>query len=59
MYKKYLDEAYEAVSWKTVFLLASLIMGTGGYRVADFVRAGTGMSVLFLVVMLTVVNLLF
>ena len=37
----------------------ALIMGPGGYRVADFIRAGVGMSVLFLVVMLTVVNLLF
>jgi di/tricarboxylate transporter len=37
----------------------ALIMGPGGYRVADFIRAGVGMSVLFLVVMLTMVNLLF
>jgi di/tricarboxylate transporter len=37
----------------------ALIMGPGGYTVADFVRAGTGMSLLFLVVMLTMVNLVF
>jgi di/tricarboxylate transporter len=37
----------------------SLTIGPGGYRVADFVRVGGGMSVIFLVVMLTVVNLVF
>ncbi len=37
----------------------ALIIGPGGYRVADFVRVGLGMSVIFLVVMLTVVNLIF
>jgi len=37
----------------------ALIIGPGGYRVADFVRAGSGMTVIFLVVMLTVVNLIF
>jgi di/tricarboxylate transporter len=37
----------------------ALIMGPGGYRVADFIRVGSGMSVLFIIVMLTVVNLLF
>jgi len=107
-----MDEAYGAVSWKTVFLLASLIplggamertgtaawiaqeimiilgdvpeiaiqiallstsnafilpthqvnaliMGPGGYRVADFVRAGSGMSIIFIAVMLLMVNLLY
>lgn len=34
----------------------ALIMGPGGYRVGDFLRAGSGMTVLFLVVMLVVVN---
>jgi di/tricarboxylate transporter len=34
-------------------------MGPGGYRVTDFIRVGSGMSVVFLVVMLTVVNLVF
>jgi di/tricarboxylate transporter len=53
-----------ALSTSNAFILPThqvnaLIMGPGGYRVADFVRAGTGMSILFLVVMLTVVNLLF
>ncbi|MDH3901640.1 MAG: SLC13 family permease [Xanthomonadales bacterium] len=37
----------------------ALIIGPGGYKVADFVRAGSGMTVIFLVVMLTVVNLIF
>ncbi len=37
----------------------ALIMGPGGYRVKDFMRVGGLMSVLFLAVMLTVVNLIF
>ena len=37
----------------------ALIMGPGGYKVKDFVRVGGGMSVLFLVVTLTVVNLIY
>ncbi len=37
----------------------ALIMGLGGYRVADFIRIGSVMTVLFLVVMLTVMNLIF
>jgi len=37
----------------------ALIIGPGGYRVADFVRVGSGMTVIFLVVMLTMVNLIF
>ncbi len=53
-----------ALSTSNAFILPThqvnaLIMGPGGYKVSDFVRAGTGMSVIFLVVMLTVVNLLF
>ena len=53
-----------ALSTSNAFILPThqvnaLIMGPGGYRVADFIRAGTGMSVVFLIVMLTVVNLLF
>jgi di/tricarboxylate transporter len=53
-----------ALSTSNAFILPThqvnaLIMGPGGYRVADFIRAGTGMSVLYLVVMLTMVNLLF
>ncbi len=63
-----IDEAYRAVSWKTVFLLASLIpthqvnaliMGPGGYRVPDFMRAGGIMTILFLVVMMFMMNLVF
>jgi di/tricarboxylate transporter len=37
----------------------ALIMGPGGYRVADFIRAGTPMSLIFIVVMLAMVNLVF
>ncbi len=36
----------------------ALIMGPGGYRVTDFLRVGSGMTVIFLVVMLIVVNLI-
>jgi di/tricarboxylate transporter len=34
-------------------------MGPGGYRVADFVRVGSMMSVVFMSVMLVMVNWLF
>ncbi|MEG3618138.1 SLC13 family permease [Magnetovibrio sp. PR-2] len=37
----------------------ALIMGPGGYRVPDFMRAGGIMTVLFLVVSLSVLNLVF
>ncbi|KAA6186640.1 SLC13 family permease [Thiohalocapsa marina] len=37
----------------------ALIMGPGGYRVADYMRAGGIMTVLFLVVSLTMLNLVF
>ncbi len=37
----------------------ALIMGPGGYRVKDFLGAGGVMTVLFLVVMLTVLNFLY
>ncbi len=37
----------------------ALIMGPGGYRVADFIRAGGVMTFLFLVVMLGMLNLVF
>jgi len=53
-----------ALSTSNAFILPThqvnaLIMGPGGYTVPDFVRAGSGMTVAFLVVMLTVVNLIF
>jgi di/tricarboxylate transporter len=53
-----------ALSTSNSFILPThqvnaLIIGPGGYRVADFVRAGGGMTVIFLVVMLTMVNLVF
>jgi len=37
----------------------ALLMGPGGYRVADFMRAGGIMTVLFLVVMLIMMNVVF
>ncbi len=37
----------------------ALIMGPGGYRVPDFMKAGGIMTVLFLVVMMVMMNLLF
>jgi di/tricarboxylate transporter len=37
----------------------ALIMGPGGYRVSDFMRAGGIMTILFLVVLITVMNLVF
>lgn len=37
----------------------ALIMGPGGYRVPDFIRAGGIMTVLFLIVSLTMLNLVF
>ena len=53
-----------ALSTSNAFILPThqvnaLIMGPGGYRVSDFIRAGTGMSLIFVVVMLTVVNLIY
>ena len=53
-----------ALSTSNAFILPThqvnaLIIGPGGYRVADFVRVGSGMSVIFLIVMLTIVNLVF
>jgi di/tricarboxylate transporter len=53
-----------ALSTSNAFILPThqvnaLIMGPGGYRVADFIRVGTPMSLIFIVVMLTVVNLIF
>ncbi len=37
----------------------ALIMGPGGYRVADFMRAGGGMTLLFLIILIPMVNLIF
>ncbi len=37
----------------------ALIMGPAGYRVIDFMRAGTFMTILFLIVSLVVMNLIF
>ncbi len=37
----------------------ALIMGPGGYRVPDFMRAGSIMTVLFLIVLIVMLNLLY
>ena len=37
----------------------ALIMGPGGYRVPDFMRAGGIMTILFLIVSVSVLNLLY
>lgn len=53
-----------ALSTSNAFILPThqvnaLIMGPGGYRVADFIRAGSPMSLIFIIVMLTTVNLVY
>jgi di/tricarboxylate transporter len=50
-----------ALAASNAFLLPThqvnaLLMGPGGYRVKDFMRAGTAMTVLFLVVLIVTVN---
>ena len=37
----------------------ALIMGPGGYRVPDFMKAGGIMTILFLVVSITMLNIVF
>ncbi len=37
----------------------ALIMGPGGYQVADFIKAGSFMTIMFLVVMIFMLNLLY
>jgi len=53
-----------AISTSNSFLIPThqvnaLIMGPGGYRVVDFMRAGGIMTILFLVVSLSIMNLIF
>jgi di/tricarboxylate transporter len=53
-----------AISTSNSFLIPThqvnaLVMGPGDYRVADFLRAGSVMTVLFLVVSLLMLNLLY
>jgi di/tricarboxylate transporter len=53
-----------AISTSNSFLIPThqvnaLIMGPGGYRVADFMRAGGIMTIIFLVVTITMMNLVF
>ena len=37
----------------------ALIMGPGGYRVRDFMRAGGVMTIIFLVVLISMLNVLY
>lgn len=51
-----------ALAASNAFLLPThqvnaLLMGPGGYRVADYLRAGSAMTVLFLIVLIPAVNL--
>jgi len=53
-----------AISTSNSFILPThqvnaLIMGPGGYRVADFLKAGSVMSIIFLVVSLVMLNIVF
>jgi di/tricarboxylate transporter len=53
-----------ALSASNAFILPThqvnaLIMGPGGYRVADFLRVGSVMSLIYIIVTLVMVNLLF
>ncbi len=53
-----------AISTSNSFMLPThqvnaLIMGPGDYRVADFLRAGSVMTLLFLIVSLAVLNALY
>ncbi len=53
-----------AISTSNSFLIPThqvnaLLMGPGGYRVPDFMRAGGIMTVLFLIVMMIMMNLIF
>jgi di/tricarboxylate transporter len=53
-----------AISTSNSFIIPThqvnaLIMGPGGYRVKDFLRAGGGMTILFLVVSQAVINLVY
>ena len=53
-----------AISTSNSFLIPThqvnaLIMGPAGYRVVDFLRAGSGMTILFLVVSLGVMSLMY
>ena len=53
-----------AISTSNSFLIPThqvnaLIMGPAGYSVRDFLKAGMGMTVLFLIVSITAMNFLF
>jgi di/tricarboxylate transporter len=53
-----------AISTSNSFLIPThqvnaLLMGPGGYRVPDFLRAGGIMTILFLLVSQTMINLVF
>ena len=53
-----------AISTSNSFIIPThqvnaLIMGPAGYTVRDFMRAGVGMTILFLIVSITMMNLIF
>jgi di/tricarboxylate transporter len=53
-----------ALSASNTFILPThqvnaLVMRPGGYKTVDYVRAGAGMTILFLVVMLTMLYLFY
>jgi di/tricarboxylate transporter len=53
-----------ALSASNTFILPThqvnaLVMRPGGYKTVDYVKAGTGMTILFLVVMLTMLYLFY
>jgi len=52
------SRAYFRDNWDS-FDACFLVMGPGGYRVPDFLRAGSVMTLLFLLVMLLMMNLVF
>jgi di/tricarboxylate transporter len=37
----------------------ALIMGPGGYQVADFIKAGSIMSIMFIVVVIVMLNMIY
>ena len=52
-------ELYLYTCFRMHIISNSLLMGPGGYKVADFMRAGGIMTMLFLIVSLLMLNVLF
>ena len=53
-----------AISTSNSFLIPThqvnaLLMGPGGYRVKDYMRAGAPMTIIFLIISLTILNLIY